>query len=86
VIQEYARGVNAHLTAGLDRVLLPHRAVMRHPDPARAVGLGYRMLVGALRETLLFSEVWPAVPGIDDADLTDELSRMYLGYLGVSPA
>jgi len=82
VIQESARGVNAHVTAGLTRVLRPHMAGMQHPEPQRAIELGYRMMVGALRETILFSEVWPAPGAVEAMNLADELSRMYLGYLG----
>jgi len=84
VIQDSARGVNAHVTAALIRVLLPHASATTHPDPQRAIELGYRMLVGALRETILFSEVWPAPGAVESMDLADELSRMYLGYLGIS--
>lgn len=84
VIQESARGVNVHVMAALTHVLFPHAGTMRHPDPERAIELGYRMLVGALRETILFSEVWPSPGAVEAMDLADELSRMYLGYLGIS--
>jgi AcrR family transcriptional regulator len=83
VIQDRARQVNAHLIEGLLAVLLPRAAEIHHPDPPRAIELGYIVLVGALRETTLFGEVWPTTNVADGMDLTNELTRVYLGYLGV---
>jgi AcrR family transcriptional regulator len=83
VIQETARQVNAHLIDRLLAVLLPRATEIRHPDPRRAIELGYMVLVGALRETMLFGEVWPSAFDADPASLTRELTRIYLGYLGV---
>ena len=82
LIQERARQVNAHLIANLHAVLLPRAAGIRHPDPERAIELGYMILVGSLRETTLFSEVWPTPNVVDTIDLPEELTRVYLGYLG----
>jgi len=75
--------VNAHLIDRLLAVLLPRATEIRHPDPRRAIELGYMVLVGALRETMLFGEVWPSAFDADPASLTRELTRIYLGYLGV---
>jgi AcrR family transcriptional regulator len=83
VIQETARQVNAHLIQRLVALLMPRAAQIRHPDPRRAIELGYMVLVGALRETTLFGEVWPSPSVADGLDLTGELTRVYLGYLGV---
>jgi AcrR family transcriptional regulator len=83
VIQEAARLVNAHLTDRLLLLLLPRVSEIRHPDPRRAIELGYLIIVGALREMTLFGEAWPSA-NPDGVDLTDELTRLFLGYLGVS--
>ena len=84
VIQETARQVNAHLIRRLLEILLPRAEEIRHPNPPRAIELGYMVLVGGLRETMLFGEVWPTANIADGMDLGDELARVYLGYLGVS--
>lgn len=84
VIQESARLVNAHLVDRLVLLLLPRVSEIKHPDPRRGIELGYVVLLGALRETTLFGEVWASSNSLDGVDLTDELTRLYLGYLGVS--
>jgi AcrR family transcriptional regulator len=83
VIQERARNVNAHLIESLHAVLLPRASEITHPDPRRAIELGFMVLVGALRETTLFGEVWPTPSVVDSVDLVAELTRVYLGFLGV---
>ncbi len=83
VIRQSAREVNAHLIERLSDVLLPSAAEIGHPDPRLAIELGYMMLVGGLRETILFSDVWPRANISAEIDLAAELSRGYLAYLGV---
>jgi AcrR family transcriptional regulator len=82
VIAESARQVNAHLLRRLAELLGRHSADIRHPDPDRAIALGYMIMVGGLRETILFGEVWPAPSAVDGADMGAELARVYVGYLG----
>ncbi len=84
LIQKRARDVNGHVIASLHAVLLPRAAEITHPDPSQAIALGYRLLVGSLRETTLFGEVWPTPSPVDTIDLPAELARAYLGYLGVA--
>lgn len=84
VLQQSASSVNAHLLARLRAALLPRAAEMRHPDPARAVELAYMLLMGALRETILFDETWPHPTPAEQVDLADELARLLLGYLGIA--
>ena len=55
---------------------------MAHPDPERAIELGFMMLIGSLRELVVFGEIWPAPPPHTPA-LAAEVSRMYCGYLGI---
>jgi AcrR family transcriptional regulator len=82
VLQTSALRVNAHLIERLQSVLLPHVASMTHPDPARAIELGLMMVVGSLRELVVFGETWPAPP-TDMTAIAGEMTRMYSAYLGL---
>jgi AcrR family transcriptional regulator len=82
VLRESARQVNRHLIERLHEVLLPRAAGMSHPNPALAIELGYMVLVGSLRETILFGDVWPRSDIASEVDIIGELSRVYLAYLG----
>jgi len=83
VIAASARQVNAHLIGRLRAVLMPRATEIRHPDPAYAIELGYMVLVGALRETTLFDDVWPERDASREVDLAAELTRVYVNYLGI---
>jgi AcrR family transcriptional regulator len=82
VIMQSAREVNAHYIDRLRALLLARGDQLRHPAPERAVELGFMILVGALRETVLFGEVWPNATTVVDSGLSKELARSYLAYLG----
>jgi AcrR family transcriptional regulator len=82
VIMQSAREVNGHYIQRLRALLLARRTELHHPNPERAVELGFIILVGALRETVLFGEVWPHPEGVIDDGLPKELARAYLAYLG----
>jgi AcrR family transcriptional regulator len=82
VIMQSARDVNAHYIDRLRSLLLARADQLHHPDPDRAVQLGLMILVGALRETVLFGEVWPNQQTVVDERLAAELARAYLAYLG----
>ena len=82
VIMQSAREVNAHYIDRLRALLLARADQLRHPAPERAVELGFMILVGALRETVLFGEVWPNGTTVVDSGLSKELARSYLAYLG----
>jgi AcrR family transcriptional regulator len=86
VIMKSARDVNAHYIERLQALLLARGDQISHPDPKRAVELGFMVLTGALRETVLFGEVWPNVSAVVDDDLPKELARVYLAYLGAPMA
>ncbi|HEX6053074.1 MAG TPA: helix-turn-helix domain-containing protein [Gemmatimonadaceae bacterium] len=81
VLRDSARRLNGHLLHRLTGLLLTRRDEIRHPDPERAVALGFIVLLGALRETVLFGEVWPEHARTADAELERELARVYLAYL-----
>jgi AcrR family transcriptional regulator len=85
VIQASGRQVNAHYIDRLQRLLLEpgRRAELTHPDPERAIALGFIMFFGALRETTVFGEVWPNHRELAGNDLGDQMARLYLAYLGV---
>jgi AcrR family transcriptional regulator len=60
--------------------LLLRSEPIAHPDPARAVELGFLFTVAAIREAVLFDNVnGLATPG--DGELVTELARFFLGYL-----
>jgi AcrR family transcriptional regulator len=82
VIMQSAREVNAHYIDRLRSLLIARADQLRHPAPERAVELGFMILVGALRETILFGEVWPSPQTVVDDGLAKELARSYLAYLG----
>jgi AcrR family transcriptional regulator len=85
VIQATGREVNARYIERLRALLLDpsRRAEVTHPDPERAIALGFMMFFGALRETTVFGEVWPNHHELTGANLGDEMARLYLTYLGV---
>ena len=82
VIMQSAREVNSHYIDRLRSLLMARADQLHHPEPERAVELGFMILVGALRETILFGEVWPNPETVVDAGLSKELARSYLAYLG----
>lgn len=82
VIMKTARDANARYIERLRSLLMARADQLHHPNPERAVELGFMILVGALRETVLFGEVWPNPHGVVDDDLPKELARAYLSYLG----
>lgn len=84
-IQWTAREANSVFLVRLDVLARERLEEIAHPNPIAAVDLGFRMFVGALRETVVFGEVWPHAPAIDDDELAHELARAYLAYLGVAP-
>ena len=75
-----------HVLETVTPLLLARREEILHPDPAGAVGIGYRFVAGAIREFLELEEA-KALSGRDVAGLppADEvgpvLARIWLGYL-----
>lgn len=85
VLQASGRKVNAHYIERLRHLLLDssRRDQLTHPDPERAIALGFMMFYGALRETTVFGEVWPDHRQLVGEDLGDQMARLYLAFLGV---
>jgi AcrR family transcriptional regulator len=82
VIRDTAHRVNATFLRRLRVLLLARSDEIRHPNPRYAIELGFLVLIGALREAILFSEVWPTAR-VGGARLPDELTRLFLAYLGI---
>ena len=61
------------------------RGQIRHPDPERAVRFAFIIVALALRELILFerTRVFEDVLALDDDLLREELTRMFIHYLGV---
>lgn len=73
----------AHVSERLCLLLLPRAERIRHPDPATAVAFGLRVVLATLEQAILFGE--GGIHGIPASDekLAAELTRAFLGYLGV---
>ena len=58
---------------------------IKHSDPERAIRFAFMMVELALRELILFgrTRAFEDVLALDDDILREELSRMFLSYLGV---
>ena len=62
------------------------RSEISHPNPDVAVHLGLGMVAGAVRERILFPELSvasTALSPVTDAVFVEELTRAFLGFLGV---
>jgi AcrR family transcriptional regulator len=86
VIQATGRRVNAQYIERLRALLLDpsRRAEVTHPDPERAIALGFMMFFGALRETTVFGEVWPDHDQLVGEHLGAEMAHLFLAYLGAA--
>ena len=63
-------------------LLLKNRSEIRHPNPDRAVRIGFAAIVAACRETIVMRpKSLPASLVVTDEELADELSRMLHAYL-----
>lgn len=68
----------------LASVVLTKRAEIAHPDPARAIEMGLRVVTATLEQRNAFAVSGLAEVDVDDDVLAAELSRMVLAYLGVA--
>lgn len=66
------------------RIVAAKKNEVRHANPRLAGALGYLMVLGALREKILFGEGVASAMRISDRRLTDELTEAYLAYLGAT--
>ena len=71
------------LIPGMLSLLERRRYEIRHPRPKRAVFLALAFTFSALRDRILFPESILDPQPSSDEELTEELSRSMLAYLGV---
>ena len=69
----------------LGALLLEKRAAITHPDPERAVAFGLSMTFSTIEDMVLFGETRSSATALGDDDLSSELTRAYLAYLGIRP-
>ncbi len=80
--RELARKMNRATLAHVVALLLRHCDEIKHPNPERAIEFGL-LAVSSVLHMLILEEEPP--PGIRTPErLDDELTRMFLGYLGVT--
>lgn len=72
-----------YVSERLSQLLLARRAEIGHPDPVRAAAFGLTFTVNAIESVILFGEMRSRSLAFSDADLSTELTRAYLAYLGV---
>jgi AcrR family transcriptional regulator len=73
----------------LAEIIKRRRSEIAHPNPDVAVHLGLAMVTSTVRDRVLFPELSADVPApspVTDAVFADELTRAFLGFLGVNPA
>ncbi|MBX9790902.1 MAG: TetR/AcrR family transcriptional regulator [Pirellulales bacterium] len=73
-----------HIAERLERLLLECRREITHPDPALAVRFGLRLAMHYLDQSAIFAGV-PQFVQLDVEQLSAELCRAYLSYLGIEP-
>lgn len=69
----------------LSRLLLARAAEIRHSDPARAAAFGLTFVVSTIESVILFGEMRSNVLALSDDEMSSELTRAFLAYLGIDP-
>lgn len=67
-------------------LFMAHRKEIRHPDPRRAIAMGLMMVISTLFEVVVMPPDLGPIKNFlppDDLALRNELTRAFLGYLGV---
>lgn len=80
-----ARASEAQQFQTMMNTFMMWRDQIKHPEPERAVRFAFVMVALALRELILFgrTRIFEDILPIDDNTLREELTRMFLSYLGV---
>lgn len=73
----------AHIGERLLALLLERTERIGHPDPVAAVGFGLRFVLSTLEQAILFGDAGAYGIPASDEKLAAELTRAFLGYLGV---
>ncbi|MEP6509651.1 MAG: helix-turn-helix domain-containing protein [Gemmatimonadales bacterium] len=64
--------------------LILKRTKIQHPHPERAVRFALLAVRSICREVVLFREGWPGTKTPSAREIAEELTRLFIGYLGVS--
>lgn len=65
-------------------VLLERRDEIDHPNPERAVEFIIKMVLSGARQEAIFGTTEVAGHALSEAEMAEELERMFLGYLGIT--
>jgi AcrR family transcriptional regulator len=76
--------LSRHVAARLRALLLARRHEISHPDPALAIDFGLRLMLHLLDLHTVFGNVQPTLSALTQDELSCELIRAYLNYLGVT--
>lgn len=84
--RRHALSFHTHVLSDVTRLLLDRWREITHPEPEKAVGIGYLVVVGAIRIYLDMYEAKGLVQdGIPDLvgfeEVVPELARLWIGYL-----
>ena len=74
------------VTEQVRHLLATRSAEMSHPDPELAIDLGVQAAFAIMQEHLLLGETRVAGRRMSDALLERELTRLFLGYIGLAGA
>lgn len=72
-----------YVSERLSALLIARAGEIAHPDPARAASFGLAMTVSTIESVVLFGEMRSNALALSDAELSTELTRAFLAYLGV---
>jgi len=76
-----AAAFNAEFVRRLTGLLLRHPNAVAHPEPERAVLLGFLMVDAGARETILFGDGRPPDQAVPDDELIETLTQLYCRFL-----
>lgn len=72
------------VSSRIGSVLVRHADAIRHPEPAVAIDLGIQAAFAVMLQHIVFGATMAGGRALSDARLEIELTRVFLGYLGVS--
>jgi len=81
--QARAADFNSDFIRRLTTLLLDHRSTMAHPNPERAVLVGFQMVDSAAKEIVLFGDARPPDLTVSDDELIEALTLAYTRLLGL---
>lgn len=84
-IRERAQRLQRYVREGLVRLLLQRADEIGHPEPERGIYFVYAVALAALDRRALLGEGPSAAFEEPDPELACELTRVFLGYLGIRP-